>query len=49
MQGRVAAPWAGQADEGGPPALFVGAVVGDFENASLVEVQPAALALQSLK
>ncbi len=51
MERRVAAPeGAAQAHVGGAAALLlVRAVVGDLEDAALVEVEPAALAFQTLK
>ena len=52
MQGRVAAPAGGAGpDVAAPPRppLDVAAVVGDLEDASLVEVETATLAFQTLK
>ncbi len=51
MERRVAAPeGAAQAHVGGAASLLlVRAVVGDLEDAALVEVEPAALAFQTLK
>ena len=50
MQGGVAAAaTGGGAHVAGAPPLLVAAVVGDLEDAALVEVEPAALAFQALK
>ena len=45
----AAAAGGGLSDVAGAPALLVAAVVGDLEDAPLVEVQPASLALQPLQ
>ena len=50
VQGGVAAAaGGGLADVAGAPPLLVAAVVGDLEDAALVEVQPASLAFQALQ
>ena len=49
MQGGVAAAaGGGLADVAGAPPLLVAAVVGDLEDAALVEVEPTVLALETL-
>ena len=48
-RGVAAAAGGGLSDVAGAPALLVAAVVGDLEDATLVEVQPASLALQPLQ
>ena len=45
----AAAAGGGLSDVAGAPALLVAAVIGDLEDAALVEVEAAALAFQALK
>ena len=47
--GVAAAAGGGLSDVAGAPPLLVAAVVGDLEDAALVEVEPASLAFQALK
>ena len=50
MQGGIAAAsGGGLPDVAGAPPLLVAAVVGDLEDAALVEVEPAPLAFQALQ
>ena len=50
VEGGVAAAAGGSlSDVAGAPPLLVAAVVGDLEDAALVEVEPASLAFQALK
>ena len=47
--GVAAAAGGGLSDVAGAPPLLVAAVVGDLEDAALVEVEPASLAFQALQ